>query len=165
GIGLEFARQLPARGDEVIATARDPERARELRGLAVAVEDLDIADEQSVAGFARRLSGRPIDLLVNNAAIGEASADSTRVSVDELERYFRTNAIGPFHVTQSLLPNLRAGKRKLVVSLSSGLGSIESNREGGWVGYRASKAALHQLHRTLAAELSGEGMTFVLLSP
>ena len=165
GIGLEFARQLSARGDEVIGTARDPAKAGELRSLRVSVEALDIASASSVTTFARRLDGRSVDLLVNNAAIGEASVEAARVSVEELERYFRTNAIGPFHVTQSLLPNLRAGKRKLVVSLSSGLGSIEGNREGGWVAYRASKAALHQLHRTLAAELSGEGMIFVLLSP
>jgi NAD(P)-dependent dehydrogenase (short-subunit alcohol dehydrogenase family) len=165
GIGLEFARQLAARGGEVIGTARDPSKARELRGSGASVEELDVSSEKSVEDFGRRLGGRAIDLLVNNAGIGEESVDVERVSADELERYFRTNATGPFRLAQSLLPNLRAGRRKLVVSLSSGLGSIEGNREGGWVAYRASKAALNQLMRTFAAELSGERMIFVLLSP
>jgi NAD(P)-dependent dehydrogenase (short-subunit alcohol dehydrogenase family) len=165
GIGLELARQLAERGATVIGTARDPEAAAELRGLGVRVERLDLADGSSIADFAKRLKTIPVDLLVNNAAIGDASTPAERVPAAQLEEYFRVNALGPFLLTQALLPNLRAGDRKLAVAISSGLGSIGPNRDGGWVGYRASKAALHQLFRTLAAELSREGLIFVLLSP
>ena len=165
GIGLELARQLAARGDTVVATARDPEGAADLRGLGVRVEELELANPKSIAAFARRLKGAPVDRLVHNAAVGEAGPAAAEVSPEELESYFRINAIGPFQLTQALLPNLRAGEGRLVVAVSSGLGSIAENTSGGWVSYRASKTALHQLVRTLAAEHAAEGLTFALLSP
>ncbi len=166
GIGLELARQLAGRGESVIATARNPESAPELHALGgVLVEQADLASETSVDELAARLAGTPVDVVVLNAAIGDASAPAEKVAVAELERYFRTNSIGPIHLTQALLPNLRAGSRRLVVAITSGLGSLADNRDGGWMGYRASKTALHQLVRTLAAELSAEGFTFALLSP
>ena len=165
GIGLEFARRLALRGDRVIATARDPERARELGALAVRVERLDIGDIPDIDAFARRLEGQPVDCLINNAAIGEADPGVERLPAEKLERYFRINTIGPLLVSRALLPNLRAGRDKRIVSLTSGLGSVSQNQSGGWYGYRASKAALNQLVRTLAAELAPEGFTCIVLSP
>ncbi len=165
GIGLELARQLAARGDTVVGTARDPEAAVELRGLAARVEELDLANEKSIVGLARRLRDLPIDWLVHNAAIGVAGPAAAEVDPGEVETHLRVNALGPFRLTQALLPNLRAGAGRLVVAISSGLGSIAENTTGGWVAYRASKAALHQLMRTFAAELARDGLVFVLLSP
>jgi NAD(P)-dependent dehydrogenase (short-subunit alcohol dehydrogenase family) len=165
GIGLELVRQLLERGDTVIATARDPEAAPDLHALGVRVESLDVESAKSVAAFTRRLKGAPVDLLLHNAAQGVAGPDVEQVSGDEVESHFRVNALGPLRVTQALLPNLRAGERKLVVAISSGLGSIAENSSGGWVAYRISKAALHQVMRTLSAELSKEGLSFVLISP
>jgi NAD(P)-dependent dehydrogenase (short-subunit alcohol dehydrogenase family) len=165
GIGLELARQLAARGDTVVGTARDPEAAAELRGIGARVEELDASSGKSVAALARRLKGLPIDRLIHNAAIGVAGPAAAEVDPEEIEAHLRVNAIGPFRLTQALLPNLRAGEGRLVVGISSGLGSIEENTTGGWVAYRASKTALHQLMRTFAAELSAEGLVFVLLSP
>jgi NAD(P)-dependent dehydrogenase (short-subunit alcohol dehydrogenase family) len=165
GIGLELARQLSERGDTVIATARAPEAAADLHELGVRVETLDVERPKSVAAFARRLKGTPVDLLVHNAAMGVAGPAVERVTAEEVESHFRVNAVGPLRLTQALLPNLRAGERKLVVAISSGLGSISENSAGGWVAYRISKTALHQVMRTLSAELSKEGLTFVLISP
>ena len=68
-------------------------------------------------------------------------------------------------VTQALLPSLRRGDRKLVVNITSGLGSIERNTRGGYYGYRESKAALNMFTRTLAAELRPEGFTCVAVRP
>jgi NAD(P)-dependent dehydrogenase (short-subunit alcohol dehydrogenase family) len=165
GIGLEIVRQLSARGDTVIATARDPEVATDLKELGVRVETLDVESPKSVAAFAKRLKGTPVDLLVHNAAMGVAGPAVEQVTAEEVESHFRVNAVGPLRLTQALLPNLRAGERKLVVAISSGLGSISENTTGGWVAYRISKAALHQVMRTLSAELSKEGLHFVLISP
>jgi NAD(P)-dependent dehydrogenase (short-subunit alcohol dehydrogenase family) len=165
GIGLELARQLAARGDTVLGTARDPEAAVDLRGLGARIEELDLASGKSVAALARRLKGLPIDRLIHNAAVGVAGPAAAEVDPEDLEAHIRINAISPFRLTQALLPNLRAGTGKLVVAISSGLGSIAQNTSGGWVAYRASKTALHQLMRTLAAELSSEGLVFTLLSP
>src|SRR5262249_43490015 len=156
GIGLAFARALSRRGDRVIATARDSAKARELGGLEVQVEALDVADERSIASLARRLAGEPIDVLINNAGVGEAGPGLRGPSVQDLESTLRVNAIGPVILTRELLPNLRAGRRRTVVNLSSGLGSVSGNTDGGWSAYRASKAALNQLTRTMAAELARE---------
>jgi NAD(P)-dependent dehydrogenase (short-subunit alcohol dehydrogenase family) len=167
GLGLELARQLSAREDTVIATARDPETATDLNALGgnTRVEALDVETPKSIAAFARRLKGAAVDVLFHNAAVGIAGPAVEQVSAEELESHFRVNAIGPLLLTQALLPNLRAGERRLVVAMSSGLGSIEENTSGGWVAYRVSKTALHQLMKTLSAELSKEKLTFVLISP
>jgi NAD(P)-dependent dehydrogenase (short-subunit alcohol dehydrogenase family) len=165
GIGLAFARELARRGDRVIATARQPAQARDLTSLDVRVEALDVADARSVRDFGRRLAGEPIDVLINNAGIGRAGPGIEELPIEELEIHFRINAVGPFAVTQTLLPNLRARRRRTVVNLSSGLASISANTDGGWCAYRASKAALNQLTRTMAAGLASESFVCIVISP
>jgi NAD(P)-dependent dehydrogenase (short-subunit alcohol dehydrogenase family) len=165
GIGLAFARHLSERGDMVIATARHPEKARDLAKLSLRLEQLDVADEKSIASLARRIEDEPLDVLINNAAFGKAGPGFGRLSREELDQAFRVNAIGPVAVTQALLPNLRAGQRRAVVNLTSGLASISENESGGWIAYRASKAALNQLTRTAAAELKKEGFICIVICP
>jgi NAD(P)-dependent dehydrogenase (short-subunit alcohol dehydrogenase family) len=165
GIGLAFAEVLSSRGDSVIATARQPAKARDLERLGVRVEQLDVADERSVADLARRMSGEPLDVLVNNAGIGDDGPPFPRLTMKDLEETFRVNTIGPSAVSQALLPNLRAGKRRTIVNLSSGLGSVSENDSGGWIAYRVSKAALNQLTRSMAADLKGERFVCVVICP
>ena len=152
-------------GDRVIATARHPERARELAKLPVRLEQLDVADEKSIIALADRIEGEPLDVLINNAGIGEAGPQFGRLSMKELEETFRVNAAGPVALAQALLSNLRAGRRRAIVNLSSDLGSISENESGGWIAYRASKAALNQLTRAAAAELKREGFICIVISP
>ena len=165
GIGLELARQLSGRGDSVIATARDPESARELSALPVRVERLDVSEQKSVSDLALRLRGSALDLLIHNAGIGSAGPGLEGLEKEDLERYFAVNSIGPVILTHELLPNLRAGRGKKIVGISSGLGSLEGNTSGGWYGYRAAKAALNMFIRTMAAELRPEGFICVLMDP
>jgi NAD(P)-dependent dehydrogenase (short-subunit alcohol dehydrogenase family) len=165
GIGLAFAQALVARGDRVIATARQPEKARELAKLSLRLEHLDVANDNSIARLARSLSGESLEVLINNAGIGDDGPPFEKLSMPDLERSFRVNAIGPAAVTRALLPNLRSGKRRTIVNLSSGLGSISDNDSGGWIAYRASKAALNQLTRTIAAELKRERFICIVICP
>ena len=165
GIGLEYARQFAEKGYQVIGTARHPSDAKELSAVASRVEQLDVTDATSVAALATRLRDVPIDILVNNAGI----FDRQDVTVDKvdfgmMEQTFAVNTLGPLRVTQALLPSLRAGKRRTVVSMSSQLGSIE-NSNGRWYAYRSSKAALNQINKTLSAELAPEGFICVVLHP
>ena len=164
GIGLAFAAELTRRGDRVIGTARDPGRATELRETGARVEELDLSDPRSIAGLGERLAGEPIDVIVHNAGRGDGAGDIARVGPAELEAFFAVNAIGPMLLTRALLPALERGDRRLVVAISSGLASISRN-DGGWYGYRASKAALNMFVRTLAADLAPKKFTCVLLSP
>ena len=164
GIGLAFARELVRRGSDVIGTARQPGKAKALAASGARVEELDVSDDASVGRLARGLSGEPLDFLVNNAAIGDGVDSIRDLDFGNLARFFEVNTAGPMRVTKALLPNLERGLARTIVSLTSGLGSISRNN-GGWYEYRASKAALNMLNRTVAAELAPERFTCVVLSP
>jgi len=166
GIGLELARQLAERGLDLIAACRAPERAAELAELTGSQpERLDVADADSVRAFAARLRGRPVDVLVNNAGIGGPRPGLEELDFEAMTRAFQVNALGALRVVQAVLPGLRLGGDKLVVNVSSALASIEGNTAGGAYGYRASKAALNMLTRSLAAELGPEGFRCLAMSP
>jgi NAD(P)-dependent dehydrogenase (short-subunit alcohol dehydrogenase family) len=165
GIGLEYARQLAAQGHTVIATVRDPAAATELRAITTRVEALDVTDATSVAALARRLDGVAIDILVNNAGVGgRDDNDLASVDFDDMRQTFEVNAFGPLRVSQALMPNLKLGQRKLIVNMSSQLGSIERSN-GQMYAYRASKTALNQFSKILAVELGPQGFVVVALHP
>ncbi len=165
GLGLEFARQFSAAGSNVIGTARHPDEAEELKSLGVRVEKLDVTDSESVARLAAILGDEPVDILINNAGIGGRELSIDGLDVDALDRFFQVNTLGPMRVTQALLPALRKGDRKLVVNITSMLGSLERNTWGGAYGYRESKAALNMFTRSLAIELKDDGFTCIVMNP
>src|SRR4051812_40523738 len=108
GLGLEFARQLAARNDRIIATAREPEKATDLARLVHDVLPLDLLDPGSIAALGERLEGRPIDVLINNAGISSSSKSIESLDAADLQRSFAVNATGPMLVTKAVLKNLRA---------------------------------------------------------
>jgi NAD(P)-dependent dehydrogenase (short-subunit alcohol dehydrogenase family) len=165
GLGLEFARQYAADGWRVIATARNPERADELKALSVEMATLDVADPASVARLASTLEGRPIDLLINNAGIFPRVRSIEDIDFEDYSRTLDVNTAGPVRVTRALLPNLRASEKKTIVNITSRLGSIDLTDNGVFYGYRESKAALNMFTRTLANELKPEGFTCLTIHP
>lgn len=165
GLGLEFTRQLQDLGAEVIATARDPHAAIDLRSLEVRIEALDVSDDESVSTFADRLDHVDVDILINNAGLGGSGNGVGSLDMAELERFFSVNSLGPLRVTRALLQNLRRGRSRRIVHLTSRMGSLSENIEGGYYGYRTSKSALNMLHRCLAAELAGQGFVCVAVHP
>ncbi|MFY2564007.1 SDR family oxidoreductase [Corallococcus terminator] len=170
GIGLELTRQYVTRGDTVHAGVREPAQARELTALAGAsngrlhVHALEVTRDESVGAFAAALTG-PVDLLINNAGRRTRSDDLEDLSLEDALQMLQVNALGALRVTRALLPRLREAKGAKIASLGSGLGSISDNTSGGGYGYRMSKAALNMATRTLAADLRGEGLIAVTLSP
>ncbi|MCC6969394.1 MAG: SDR family oxidoreductase [Phycisphaerales bacterium] len=165
GIGLEFARQLSQRGDDVLATARDPKNAGELSSFRLSIGGLDVSDPISIEGLAEALAGRPIDVLINNAGVGSPTKSINDCTADELQRVFMVNSVAPMLVAKAVLPSLRLGSRKLIVNISSQLASITNNTGGSSFAYRASKTALNQLNKSLANELGPEGFTCVVVHP
>lgn len=165
GLGLEFTRQLQALGAEVIATARDPRAAIDLRALQVRIEPLDVSAEDSVSAFADSLAHVDVDILINNAGLGGSGNGVASLEMAELERFFSVNSLGPLRVTRALLPHLRRGQRRRIIHMTSKMGSLTENTEGGYYGYRTSKTALNMLHRCLSAELAGQGFVCVALHP
>jgi len=166
GIGLALAQQFEQAGYDVIGTARKPNKAKKLRALGVRLEQLDVADPNSVSALAKRLEGEVIDILVNNAGIGGHSTDTfAELNIEKLDKVYNINSLGPLRVTQALLPNLGASKHKRVANISSRMGSIELNTWGCCFGYRGSKAALNSFNKTLSMEFAGQGFVFVVLHP
>ena len=165
GLGLEFVKQLQGMGYEVIGTARNPDKAIDLKATGARVEQLDVADQASVASLATRLMGVSVDILINNAGMLNR-ADSTLDTLDfeAMDRSFQVNSLGPLRVTQALLPNLKAGQRKTIVSITSRLGSIELST-GGLYSYRTSKTALNQINKIISTELAPQGFTCVVMHP
>lgn len=169
GLGYEFARQYKADGYHVIATARKPDKSDALTKLGVKVYQLDVTSQASVDALAKELKNKPIDILINNAGINVDHQKLSDLDLEQMKYVFEVNSIGPVRVTQALLPNLMAGKEKKVINISSQLGSIENNT-GTYThsyrySYRASKAALNQLNRSMANEFGKDGFICVALHP
>lgn len=169
GIGLELVRQLLARGDQVDAAVREPDRAADLGALGdgdrLRVHRLDQLEPDSVGALAAALGGAPVDLLVNNAGVyGGTRQHLPDVDFEDAVRTYRVNAIGPLRVTLALLANLKAARGK-VIHVTSGMGSITDNKSGAFYAYRMSKAALNMMSRSLAVDLRGAGVSSAVINP
>ena len=161
GIGLELARQLHARGDDVIGVCR--QQSDELANLGIRVIDgIDVARADDVAKLAAALEGTALDTVINNAGIlrGDAFGE---LDYDEMMLQFEVNALGPLRVTEALRHNLSAGSKVAIVT--SRVGSIEDNGSGGNWGYRASKTAVNMIGANLMHELKPGGVAVALLHP
>jgi NAD(P)-dependent dehydrogenase (short-subunit alcohol dehydrogenase family) len=164
GIGREVARQMAELGYEVIVTARDPaaadRAADELSDggrLSLRGEQLDVADPESVERLRDRFEANPgrLDALVNNAGVmGVVATNAAEAPLDDAHRTLETNLFGAWRLTQILLPLLRRSDRARIVNVSSGAGQL-SDMNGGYPGYRISKAALNVLTRILSQEEAG----------
>ena len=166
GIGLALAQNFSNAGFSVIGTARKPQQAAELKETGARVEQLDVTDQASVDAMAQRLGGTSIDILINNAGIvGGESKDMASLDVDDMQWVLNVNTLGPVRVTKALFPNVLSSERKMVVNISSMMGSMELNTWGCCLGYRASKAALNSFNQTLSVEYGKQGMVFVVLHP
>lgn len=149
GIGREVARQLAARGLDVVLGARDEGAGRRAADeLGVRFVRLDVTDAASVAGV-RTLGD--IDVLVNNAGV-YSRAGVLEEPVDEIRRVMEVNAWGPLALCQLLVPAMVARGWGRVVNVSSGLGQYDGLGGGGFAAYRLSKLALGGITRLVAAE-------------
>jgi len=175
GIGLELVRQLLARGDQVEAGARHPDKAAELQKLGSTSKDLrihrlDVTDQRSVAELAASVRDVPIDLVINNAGVYGGSTQSIGqmafdlACADVLDTY-NVNAAGALRVSIALVPSLRQGKGKRLVHVTSGMGSIADNTSGGYYAYRMAKAALNMMSKSLAVDLRNDGIVSFVINP
>jgi NAD(P)-dependent dehydrogenase (short-subunit alcohol dehydrogenase family) len=167
GIGLEFVRQYAAEGWRVHAACRDPGKAAELKGIKgdVRLHALDVTDDKQIAALAKSLVGEPIDILVNNAGVRGLGDSFGSTEVAGWLETLRVNAIAPIRVSEGLISNLERGQRKLIVNITSRLGSIAENSSGGSYAYRSSKAALNMAAKSMSVDLRGRGITVVVFHP
>jgi len=171
GIGLEFVRQLLARGETVLATCRDIDKADELRALEQESEqlelfELDVAEATSLYNLPKRLEGRAIDVFINNAGVyGPRGASFGKVEGEEWLDVLRINSVAPILLTQLLIENFRKGRAKKLVYITSKMGSINDNQGGGQYVYRSSKTALNSAVKSLSVDLADAGFSVGLLHP
>lgn len=175
GIGFEFVRQLLARGDQVIAAVRDPYNSSELWKLAASqlkpgacvIYQCDVTQEISIDAFVERMMAIPglkIDCLVLNAGILKYPNRATEISFLDFAHHLSTNTIGPIIIAQKLLN--APIPISTITFMSSDSGSATSFRdfEDGFGAYAASKAALNQMLRHMAAELKRKESPTVVLA-
>lgn len=171
GLGLEFARQYLADGWQVYAACRDPNAASELRradasGHKLRILALDVTDLASVKAAAAELEGQAIDLLINNAGVGGARGQTIgNIDYKAWAKMLDVNTMGPMRVSEAFVDHVARSERKLIVTLTSGMGSLADNRSGGSIAYRSSKAAVNMVMRSLAIDLAPRGITCVVVNP
>lgn len=173
GLGLEFTRQLLARGDRVVATCRRPASAEALATLAKTHPDrlqvlaLSVDDEASRQAFVQALAGMHdgLELLVNNAGTLERGERFGELRAGVMADTFATNVIGPMMLAQALAPRLSRGLRPRVLNVSSKLGSIASTVSFGTPSYNISKAALNMAGVLMARAMNPMGIGVISASP
>jgi len=172
GLGLEFARQYAADGWQVFAACRAPAAATELQRLAaesgarIRVIEMNVTDTASVRAAAAGLNGEAIDLLLNNAGVGGPPGQQLgSLDYAAWTRVLDTNSLGPMRVTEAFLENVAKSHLKQIVTITSGMGSIEDNTSGGRYAYRSSKAAVNMVMKSLSVDLAPRGITCIVMNP
>jgi NAD(P)-dependent dehydrogenase (short-subunit alcohol dehydrogenase family) len=168
-LGREIARQFARRGARLVLVARGEaalqRTAQELQRLTdVLPLAADVGEEaEAIAAAALDRFGR-VDVLINNASeIGPSPMPPLETYPwDALLRVLRINAVAPLHLTQLLLPQMKARGEGVIINVTSDAGV---QAYPGWGGYGASKAALEHLSRVLAAELEGSGIRVYVVDP
>lgn len=164
GFGAEIAKAALARGDTVIATARDPSRLTELAKLGAITERIDVTDSDEVLKSTINelvSTTGTIDILVNNAGY-VLYGGTEECSRDEVQAQFNANVFGQLNMIRAVLPVMRAKRSGVVANL----GSI-----GGWHGsaaaglYCATKACAAILAESLREEVAHLGIEVTVIEP
>ncbi|MDI1442672.1 oxidoreductase [Polyangium sp. 6x1] len=165
GIGAEITSAALAAGDDVVATARDPQRITERFGSSEALLPvaLDVTSESSVALAVEAALARfgRIDVLVNNAGYGLIGAVE-ETSAEDVRRLYETNVFGLLSITRAVLPALRKQRSGHIMNLSS----VGGYRSGPGFGvYCSTKFAVEGISEALHAELAPLGIAVTVLEP
>ncbi|CAI8839472.1 SDR family oxidoreductase [Methylocaldum szegediense] len=172
GIGLEFCRQYAEAGWKVLACCRRPEQASNLRGLAtewpsVSIHQLEVENFDQIDALAHALASEPIDVLINNAGVYGGSSQNIlgTLDYDLWARVLKINTQAPVKMTEAFLPHVLRSQRKLVLAITSLMGSMGDNSSGGAILYRTSKAALNAAMKSIAIDLKPRGIGVLILHP
>ena len=145
GIGAALANAIEDEGGRVHRFARS----------FAGAQHIDLTDEASIAAAATTVDTPDLVIVASGLLHhGEHGPEKALRDIEPmwLARNFAINAIGPALIAKHFLPVMPKTGRCVFAALSARIGSISDNRLGGWHGYRASKAALNQLLRTIAIE-------------
>ncbi|RAH48934.1 short chain dehydrogenase reductase [Aspergillus brunneoviolaceus CBS 621.78] len=179
GFGLALVHELSSRPateiSKIYATARgDSTPLSELATASagrVPVVQLDVTDELSIRNAAaeveKQLSGKGLDILINNAGVCQDVGDGVKL-MDHLAESFTINVPGVHYTTQAVLPLLQRGSLKKVANLITSLASItlaRASRDVPAPAYKISKFALHALTVQYALDHEKDDFAFVAIAP
>jgi NAD(P)-dependent dehydrogenase (short-subunit alcohol dehydrogenase family) len=172
GLGLEFAVQYLADGWHVYAACRRPHAAEKLQRLArdenhrLDILAMDVTDLSSINVAAAKIRDAAIDVLINTAGItGKPGQKTGNVNYVSWAQVLDVNTMGPLRVTEAFVDHVARSEHRLVVTLTSGMGSLADNTTGGSIAYRSSKAAVNMVMRSAAIDLRPRGISCVLVNP
>lgn len=173
GIGLEFCNQYAADGWRVLACCRDPGKADALNKLETRYPDLiklhalDVTNHAQIEQLAQTLSDETIDLLINDAGVYPAADKHGFGHTDYAEwmTAFNINTMAPLKMVESFVKQIARSELKLIVTITSQMGSVADNSSGGSYLYRSSKAAANMVVKSLAVDLKEQGIISVAFNP
>ncbi|MDD3446477.1 MAG: SDR family oxidoreductase [Zavarzinia sp.] len=163
GLGRGFVESFAADGWRVEAVSRTPDDLEHIPG--VSVHALELTDRKAIATLRTRFAEEKLDLVINNAGTwGPQAQDLGPIDAESWIETFRVNTMVPYYVAEALADPLARAKGT-IVTISSGLASIDDNFSGGDYIYRSSKAGVNMVVRSLARDLHIRGITAIALSP
>nr|WP_255777926.1 SDR family oxidoreductase [Mariniradius sediminis] len=183
GLGFEWCRQLAKCGYKVILTARDFEKARAAaailneQDIVIYPRELEVTNEDQLAELATWSAGMfgRIDLIVNNAGVNPKDyADKDKMAkafyldqldAEEMLKVIHINSIAPLLVVKHFRWLLKKGQQPVVLNISSWLASVTNLRFGGHYGYVGSKNLLNVLNKSMAFELTRDGIICLNVNP
>ncbi|MGY6628311.1 MAG: SDR family NAD(P)-dependent oxidoreductase [Oceanicaulis sp.] len=168
GLGLEHTKQLLSREWTVTAAVRDPAAAADLKALdpgdgRLRIEAYDASDLNAAKTLKARVSG-PVDILFANAGMMHRDGFGSGASEAFIDS-MRVNALAPLALAEAFADQVAASHLKVIALQSSRMGSIADNDSGGMYAYRASKAALNAVGKSLSNDLKAKGVIVLVLHP
>jgi NAD(P)-dependent dehydrogenase (short-subunit alcohol dehydrogenase family) len=175
GLGLGLARVYLEGGWNVIAAVRQSSPG--LADLACATLDIrecELTDDRALASLADDLADLTIDVLINNA--GRMAKTEAVAGTDHVQGFghfnralwqavFDINLFTPMSLAELLVDQVARAERGRIVTLSSALGSMAMNESGGLYAYRASKAGVNAITKSMAIDLANRGVISIAMHP
>ncbi len=161
GIGLNLTHLAKSQGYEVMAVCRTSSPQLEELGVEV-IGGVDVSRVEDFQHFQKLLGDRQIHVAIFNAGIFLRD-DLQSITKETLLKSFEVNAISPLVWTSSLIPHFPRGAK--VVLITSRMGSMADNGSGGYYSYRASKAALNAIGKSLSLDLKDRGVAVGIIHP
>ena len=173
GIGLEFSRQFADDGWHVLACSRNPKKSDALNKLAakypeqITLHALDVVDQEQIKRLAQNLASKSIDLLINNAGVypGPKGCSFGDTDYEAWAYAFLVNTMAPLRMAEAFATQITRSSKKLIVTITSKMGSVADNSRGGSYIYRSSKSAVNMVVKSIAIDLRPTGIIAVLLHP